>query len=118
MSTDAEQKAMAAYPELQRLIDIRNAGWIFQVASTEGTVSVKGLYIWNPAGISWADMIQIRDLTDAAAVRLNPNRQLVWQYEGDMVGAIDGLLQLPQPDDPFAPRLVIGKVGKLWVPSG
>jgi hypothetical protein len=41
----------------------------------------------------------------------------VWQITGTMIDTIDGLSQLPPPQSPFEPRLVLGTVGKLWVPN-
>jgi hypothetical protein len=67
--------------------------------------------------VYWADMLQIRGSTDAAAVRLNPDRLPVWQSTGTMVDIIDGLIQLPHPTSPFAPRLILAKTPALWVPS-
>jgi hypothetical protein len=114
--TRADEAAVAAYPQLQRLIDMRAAGWRFSLVSYESVTQVKGLYVWHTTSLSWGDMFQIRNINDAAAVRLNPMKEMVWKYEGDMAGAIDALLELPHPDEPNAPRLVIGTVRGLWTP--
>ena len=113
---DEQAAALAAYPQLQRLIDMRHAGWRFSLVPYESITNVKGLYVWFTASLPWGDMIQIRNINDAAAVRLNPRKEMVWKYTGGMTSAIDELLELPHPDDPHAPRLVIGTVRGLWTP--
>jgi hypothetical protein len=115
--TDSDRKAVALYPELQRLIDIRELGWVFRVEPSEDLLAVKGLYLHRVGMVHWADMLEIRNLTDAAAVRLNPGRALVWKVTGTLVDIVDGLMQLPHPSSPFAPRLVLNKLNTLWVPS-
>jgi len=120
MSTDAqhraEEAALAKYPQLQRLIDLRHAGWRFSLVTHQGTTNIKGVYVWHTTSLPWGDLIQIRNITDAAAVRLNARKEMVRKYTGDLVGAIDGLLELPHPDDPHAPRLMIGTPRELWTP--
>ena len=114
--TRAEEAALAAYPQLQWIIDMRHGGWRFSTVTHEGIPNVKGMYVWHTTTRSWGDCIQIRNINDAAAGRLNPMKEMVWKYAGDMVGAIEGLLELPHPEDPNAPRLVTGTVRGLWTP--
>lgn len=116
MNVEAQEAALTAYPQLQRLIDMRHAGWRFSLVSYEGITQVKGVYVWFTTSLPWGDMIQIRNINDAAAIRLNAMKEMVWKYEGDMTGAIDALLELPHPDQQNAPRLVIGTVRGLWTP--
>lgn len=111
-----QDAALAAFPDLQRLIDMRDAGWHFKLVAGPEGAEVKGLYVWQTTNQPWGDMIQIRDENDAAAIRLNPLRDMVWQYEGSMVGAINALLELPHPDSANAPHLVIGTLRELWTP--
>jgi hypothetical protein len=119
MITESDRRAVALYPALQRLVDIRGIGWVFQLVTDDdgGVTAVKGFFMHKVGMVYWADMLQIRNVTDAAAVRLNPERQVVWQATGTMVDIIDGLIQLPHPTSPFAPRLVLGKKPALWVPN-
>jgi hypothetical protein len=117
MMTESDRRAVALYPELQRLIDIRELGWVFRVEPTADLLVVKGLYLHKAGMVYWADMLEIRALTDAAAVRLNPDRDVVWNVTGTLVDIVDGLIQLPHPSSPFAPRSVLSKVNTLWVPS-
>ena len=116
MSVDTQEAALAAYPQLQRIIAMRAAGWRFSLVSHEGIIQVKGIYVWHTTSLPWGDMFQIRNIDDAAAVRLNAMKEMVWKYEGDMTGAIDALLELPHPDQQNAPRLVIGTLRGLWTP--
>jgi hypothetical protein len=115
-NVDAQEAALAEYPQLQRLIDMRHAGWRFSLVSYEGIAQVKGVYVWFTTALPWGDVVQIRNIDDVAAIRLTPMKEMVWKYEGDMAGAIDALLELPRPDEPNAPRLVIGTLRGLWTP--
>jgi hypothetical protein len=116
VNVDTQEAALAAYPQLQRVVDMRAAGWRFSLVSCAGITQVKGIYVWHTTSLPWGDLIQIRNINDAAAIRLTPLKEMVWKYEGDMAGAIDALLELPHPDQHNAPRLVIGTVRGLWTP--
>lgn len=48
----------------------------------------------------------VRYTTDAAALRTDHDGGVVWQREGSLVEVVDGLLTLPPPSTPGAPRLV------------
>ena len=63
--TTAHHAALVCYPELARLIELRQAhGWLFQPIQVHGEVELlTGVRIW-PLG--WSDAIAIRDLGDAA----------------------------------------------------
>jgi hypothetical protein len=117
MMTESDRRAVALYPELQKLIDIRELGWVFRVEPAEDLIVVKGMYLHKVGMVHWADMLEIRALTDAVTVRLNPDRDVVWNVTGTLVDIVDGLIQLPHPSSPFAPRLILSKVSTLWVPS-
>jgi len=117
MSTDSDRRAVALYPELQSLIDIRELGWVFRVKPAEDLIVVKGMYLHKVGMVYWADMLEIRALTDAVAVRLNPDRDVVWNVTGTLVDIVNGLIQLPHPSSPLAPRLVLSRVSTLWIPS-
>lgn len=96
--------ALAEFPELRRLVDLRNAGWRFVPVSAEGElVEVRGVRTW-PDG--WADAIVVRFTDDAAGLRCDPSGGVVWERVGDLGDVVDGLLALPMPGDPSAPRLV------------
>ncbi|PRX48697.1 hypothetical protein B0I33_104515 [Prauserella shujinwangii] len=101
---------------LDRLAVLREAGWQFLPVIDEGgeLTELRGVRAW-PTG--HADALLVRDATDAAGLRCDANGGVVWQREGGLPEVIDGLLTLPPPDAPGAPRLVRGRAPNgLWVP--
>ncbi|GAA3041197.1 hypothetical protein [Actinokineospora globicatena] len=112
--TTPESQALAAYPELQHLIDLRDTGWTFHVAANDGHITqIYGHHHW-PDG--WTDLLVIHHHTDAAAARSTPDGGLVWTHDGDLVEVITHLTALPDPDEPLAPQLIIGRAPTLWTP--
>ena len=110
-----EGAALAEFPELRRLVDLRNAGWQFLPVSSEGElVEVRGVRAWPE---EWADAIVVRFTTDAAGLRCDRSGGVVWERSGDLAEVVDGLLTLPPPSDPAAPRLVLRTTPGLWTPS-
>jgi hypothetical protein len=50
-------------------------------------------------------------------VRTDPDGGLLWECEGTLSDVADGLIGLPPPGSPYAPRLVIGSAPRdLWLP--
>ena len=115
--TVADLAALAAYPQLVRLIELRDsAGWFFQPVHLDGKLDLlAGARMW-PDG--WSEAIAIRDLGDAKAIRCDPAGGEVWKHEGGLVEVIDGLVDLPAPHEPNAPRLVKASAPELWLPAG
>lgn len=109
MTGEAERAAVAAFPALQRLLDLRDVGWQFQRTEVE----VRGFRTWPGA---WADAIAVRYTSDAFGVRVDLDGGVVWRKEGSLLDVVDGLLALPTPGDQFAPRLVLGGLPGLWTP--
>lgn len=111
--------ALAAHPELQRLLDLDAAGWTWMPPplDEEGTpLEVHGVRVWSgePPDV---DALRIRSATEAAAVRTDWQGGVLWRRDGGLVEVIDKLLELPPPASPFAPRLVIGSAPRdLWLP--
>jgi hypothetical protein len=112
-----EMAAVALYPELAHLIDLRQSGgWVFQPAVIDGGVELlAGHRVWLAGG--WSDALVIRSQTDAKAFRCNADGGTVWGAEGSLHEVVNGLIALPKPDAPHAPRLVIGRRPTLWVPG-
>ncbi len=54
--------------------------------------------------------------TNAAGLRMDYTGGLLWQLDGTLMEVVDGLLALPAPSHPLAPRLVRGRAPKLWTP--
>ncbi len=113
MTTPTERAALAEFPEIQHLLDLRAAGWSFMpVWNADGELyQVNGVRTW-PGG--YADALGVRYTTDAAALRCDHTGGVLWQREGTLAEVVDGLLTLPAPDDPSAPRLVTATVPSLW----
>ncbi|TDV42188.1 hypothetical protein [Actinophytocola oryzae] len=109
-----EGAALAEFPELRRLVDLRNAGWRFLPVSSEGElVEVRGVRAW-PDG--WVDAVTVRFTTDAAGLRCDRAGGVVWELHGGLTEVVDGLLSLPSPSDEGAPRLVVRTAAGLWTP--
>jgi len=107
--------ALAEFPELRRLVDLLRAGWQFlPVSSGEEFVEVRGVRVWPDEGV---DAITMRFTTDAAGLRRDRYGDVVWERAGDLADVIDGLLALPAPSDPAAPRLVLRTSTRLWTPT-
>jgi hypothetical protein len=107
-----EGAALAEFPELRRLVDLRNAGWQFMPVSDEGElVEVRGVRTW-PDG--WVDAIAVRFVTEAAGLRCDPAGGVVWERVGALDAVVEGLLTLPVPSDPAAPRRVVRQSPGLW----
>jgi hypothetical protein len=108
--------AVAAFPELRALADLKSAGWQFATATCDGEViAIQGVYAW-PDG--WADAIGVRYVTDAQGVRVDHTGALVWKRDGSLTEVAYGLLELPAPGTRTAPRLAIGLAPPLWTPGG
>jgi hypothetical protein len=113
--SDLDRAAVAAFPELQRLIDLRDAEWRFMPGmDAYGTLrQINGVRPW-PNG--YADALRVQYATDAAGIRCDHTGGMLWQREGTLVEVVDGLLALPTPSSRLAPSLVIGKTPGLWTP--
>lgn len=117
-SDNADQQAVAEFPELQRLIDLRDGGgWQFLIATNEQNhvTEVRAVRTY-PAG--YADALMVRSTDDAAALRGDHTGGVVWTQEGSLAEVVDELIVLPAPGTPTAPRLVRATMPKLWTPNG
>jgi hypothetical protein len=107
--------ALAEFPELRRLVDLLRAGWqLLPVSSGGELVEVRGVRVWPD---QWVDAITMRFTTDAAGLRRDRSGDVVWERAGDLADVVDGLLALPAPSDPAAPRLVLRTSTRLWTPT-
>ena len=115
--TSVDRVAVVLYPELRRLIGLRDQRvWQFVLRPRDGVIDlVAGVRVW-PQG--WTDAIAIAGSDDAKAFRYDPAGGEVWGREGGLAEVIDGLEELPGPNEPGAPRLVRGPARRrLWVPE-
>lgn len=114
MTPVKQAAALAEFPELQRLIDLRESGWLFfPTVADRQVVEVRGVRTW-PDG--WADALRIRYVTDAAGIRSDYTGAVTWEQEGTLTEVIDGLIALPVPDDRVAPRVATGRGPWMWTP--
>ncbi|GAA4415393.1 hypothetical protein ACFQV2_16365 [Actinokineospora soli] len=104
--------ALVTFPELRRLVDLRDAGWQFLPAVVDGrVVEVHGVRTW-PGG--WADAIRVRYVTDVAAIRCDFEGGVSWKRDGGLVEVVDELIALPAPGDRLAPVLVVARAPSPW----
>jgi hypothetical protein len=113
-STVTTDDALTEFPELQRLVDLRTAGWRFLPVTTDGEmVALRGIRTWPD---DWVDAIVVRFTTEAAGFRGHSSRGVVWHREGHLVDVVDGLLTLPTPSEQTASSLVLHAAPGLWMP--
>jgi hypothetical protein len=112
----ARAAALAAFPELRHLLDLRDAGWhFFPRTDVDGELfEVRGVRTWPGSGT--ADAIMVRYTTDAAALRTNDDGMIVWQPEGGLAEVVEGLITLSPPGTPGIPSLIKINAGWLWTP--
>jgi len=96
-----EREAVAEYPELRRLIDLRDGGgWVFFPVNADADLAeLRGVRTW-PRG--YADALLVRDVGDAAALRSEAAGAVVWTCDGSLVDVVNGLMDLPAPTLPVA----------------
>lgn len=105
-----EAAALSAFPELQRLVELRRLGrWQWRADHVAG--EIQGLLFWESGEV---DAIAVRASGDAKSLRLLPGDGVVWQRTGGLREVADGLLELPAPGTRLAPRLVKDQAPSLW----
>jgi hypothetical protein len=111
-----ERAAVAAFPELQQLVDLKHrGGWVFAPIRTDGDLQL--LAGWRVWPLGWSDAIAVRDVGDATAFRCDPAGGDVWHREGSLASVLDELIELPAPGERLAPTLVKGSYRPtLWAP--
>lgn len=113
-SSAAVAEVLAQFPELRRLRDMVITGWTFIPIVADGEViEVRAVRVW-PKG--WSDALRVAYVTDAGALRCDPQGGVVWQHEGTLAEVVDSLVELPEPGSSAAPYLVIGRAPALWTP--
>jgi hypothetical protein len=113
----ATDEAVRRYPELQELVTVREAGWVFRpIQGEDGKLEgVAGSYSRQ----QYTDAIFIYDRTNVSAARVLDDAYgggCVWSKEGsDLQEVVQELLGLPEPDQRGAPHLV-RRSSLLWTP--
>lgn len=107
-----DREAVAEFPELRCLIDLRDSGgWVFFPSNEDGDViDLRGLRVWRQG---YADAFLVRGPTDAAALRADHTGGVVWQCDGTLVDVVAELMVLPPPGTPHSPRLVRGRAPRF-----
>ncbi len=108
----SEADAIRAYPELAQLYEFRDAGWRFlPIADGDGQLDgFVGTRHWP----GHTDALWIYDRTDTLAVRLLADAPgarggLIWQRSGSLADTAAAVLELPAPDQPNAPALILAR---------
>lgn len=110
MSITPEQ-AIRSYPELARLAELKGAGWLFRpLGDPASPAGIAGVRHWG----QYSDFLFILGRTETRAVRLLADAPgapggIVWSQEGALAQTVPALLELPAPDEPAAPRLILGR---------
>jgi len=114
--TPADIAAVVQYPELLRLIFLRDQSlWRFLPEYRDGELElVTGIRIW-PDG--WTEAVAIRSQDDAKAFRCDPAGGEVWGREGGLAEVLDSLIDLPAPHTRHAPTLVKARAPRPWIPA-
>jgi hypothetical protein len=111
------QDTLRRYPELQALVTVREAGWVFRpIQGTGGELEgIAGSYSRE----QYTDAIFIFDRTNISAARVLDAAYgggCVWSKGGsDLQEVVQELLALPEPGESGAPSLV-KRSGLLWTP--
>ncbi|MFD5831019.1 hypothetical protein [Lentzea sp. NPDC060358] len=100
----ADRAAVALYPTLQHLLDLRDGGWRF-LPIEPGRDQLDGFRLW-PGG--WRDAIRLKSDSDALGLRLDPDNMITWELSGTLAEVVHELVLLPHPGDRLAPRLARG----------
>lgn len=110
-------EAVRRYPRLRDVLTLMELDWKFiSHEDTDGRPThLDGFLCW-PDGVT-TDALSVHSETNAFGVRtLGTAGDIVWKRTGGLSEVIDGLLELPAPHEPNAPRLVIGNGSPLWTP--
>lgn len=115
--TITEADAVRRFPELNDLVRIRRAGWVFRLidGADDELVGVAGSYSRQ----QYTDALFIFDRTNVSAARVLDQGYgggCVWKKEStDLQEVVQELLGLPEPGQRSAPQLV-KRASLLWVP--
>lgn len=119
-SDEVIRAAVEAFPDLQLLVRLDSTGWVWLPPATDDEgrpVEVHGVRFWGDLGRDQADGLRIRSETDASAVRADDAGAVLWRRDGGLVDVVQALIELPAPNSPYAPRLVIGIAPRdRWLP--
>jgi hypothetical protein len=111
------EEAVRRYPELQELVTVQAAGWVFRPIQEDGG-ELEGI-AGSFSRQQYTDAVFIFDRTNVSAARVLDDAYgsgCVWSKEGaDLQEVVQELLGLPEPGEPGAPSLV-KRSSLLWTP--
>lgn len=114
MTTITQEDALRLFPELRELITIKRIGWVFRPVGNREAQDLQGI-VGSYTRQRYTDALWIYNRTTVIGVRvLQPDYGggCVWRKDsGDLPEVIHELLELPEPDDRLAPKLV---KPRLW----
>ncbi|MGB3438669.1 MAG: hypothetical protein WBA97_07925 [Actinophytocola sp.] len=109
--------SLRLYPELQQLLDVREAGWVFRLIQDEDgpLEGIAGSFSRQ----QYTDAIFVFDRTNVSAARVLADENgggCVWSKQGSGIQeVVFELIGLPEPGQPAAPSLV-KRSSLLWTP--
>lgn len=94
-------------------------GWVFKTTrrNDDGEpTEIFGFRMWSGG---WLDAILLRGLDDAMGWRSVPGNKpgVSWELSGGTAEVVRGLLELPPPWEPNAPKLVKAPAPRIWTPG-
>jgi hypothetical protein len=101
---------------IESLTILMGQGWEFYPQfDTAGQLErVTGAFTWDLDG--FVDAVRIKSYNDAAAIRSDRAGGLVWERDGATAEVLHQLVELPEPSNRLAPRLVRAATPRLWTP--
>lgn len=88
--------SLTRYPQLRCLVTLRDQGWLFIPVTADGVLDqLRAVRTW-PSG--WAEALKVNSLTDAMAVRTNPDGRITWARDGGLIDVVTALSELPAPE--------------------
>lgn len=105
VSGAADLAAVALYPELRHLLDLRDGGWRF-LPIEPGRDQLDGFRRWQGG---WRDAVRLKNESDALGLRLDRDNMITWEFSGSLAEVVHELMLLPHPGDRLAPRLAKGR---------
>ncbi|GGM83460.1 hypothetical protein GCM10012275_62590 [Longimycelium tulufanense] len=105
------------------LAALNREGFVWVPGPADGVVAYTLLYVRDwPAYMdalhvrAESDVTGIRARSDAHESQLFADHNVVWKYEGDLMGVVAELLKVPAPGEPGAPTRAIAAPTSLWLP--
>lgn len=112
----SQEHALTRYPELDALLLIQQAGWVFRIAQDEN--DEPDCLMGSRTVERYTDALFIYDRYNITGARVlaEEGGGVVWmKYSSSLQEVVHELLGLPEPGEPGAPTLV-KRTSRLWTP--